>query len=234
MAAPTISISSLEALQQYVAREHHPQWRRWRYRGHSKASYRLVPKVGRDARMAGMEAKLFKAWKQHSVAFLDNGLTEWDRIAIAQHHGLATRLLDWTFNPLAAAFFATVKADGAVDTDHDCAIYAHYSTLDPIEQADPRAPLLIEGIRRYVPSAVVPRIVRQGGIFTIHGPATLDLEDHVPPGDQLQKLVIAKECKLQLAQQLSHFGVNQLSMFPDLDGVSRHVNWTFQHLPDVP
>lgn len=229
-----VEISSLQAMQSYIAANHHAQWRHWKYRGHSSTRYRLVPKVGRDARMASLEREMFKSWKQHALGFLPVQATpfsDWEYLSIAQHHGLATRLLDWTFNPLVALFFAVVNGDGRISDDEDGAVWAHCSTRESVvpNEGDPLDQV---GVRRLAPGAVTPRIARQGGIFTLHGPPQADLADHLAPGDSLERLVIPKSLKRSLAVELSHYGINRLALFPDLDGVSFHVNWVFQTLPD--
>lgn len=177
---------------------------------------------------------MFIAWKQHAAPFLSAGpeqLSDWDFLGIAQHHGLATRLLDWTFNPLAALFFAVVRSDGSIDESEDAAVFAHYSEHPPANRSL-TSPFTYAGVERLIPSASTPRIGRQGGLFTVHGPPTLSLDAALPKGDRLERLIIDKSARRQIATQLSHYGVNRMSLFPDLDGVSSHVTWSFETLPD--
>lgn len=219
-----------------VVKEHNQDWSRWYYRGHSRVEYSLRPKVGREpfATMVSSDKVMFEKWKRHAVAYVTapaRELSEWDWLAIAQHHGLATRLLDWTFNPLAAAFFAIVSSTNEVSTQHESVVYAHYSSSDFVDIREFRDPFGFSGIRRLAPSSVAPRIGRQGGIFTVHGPPSHDLQQHLTEGDELKKIVIDRSCKKEFAMQLSHYGVNRLSLFPDLDGLSAHINWSFTNLP---
>jgi hypothetical protein len=132
---------------------------------------------------------------------------------------------------LTAAFFATVESDGTINDSMDGAIYAHYSTVAVEEPAAGRGPFQLEGIRRLAPTSVIPRIGQQGGIFTIHNPPATSMEDNLPSGDRVIKMVIDRGMKKALSIKLSHYGVNRMSLFPDLDGLSAHINWSFNVLP---
>jgi hypothetical protein len=212
----------------------HEEWWKWYYRGVSRASYKLVPKAGRPPFAVKNDEIIFDKWKRHAFAYLPSGpreLSNCDMLAIAQHHGLATRLLDWSFNPMTAAFFATVDADGTIDERSDGAIYAHYSTVGILETPSGDELFKIPEIRRLAPSSVTPRIGQQGGIFTSHNPPTTSLEDKLPTGDRVIKLIIDRKFKKPFSIKLSHYGVNRMSLFPDLDGLSAHINWSFHALP---
>ncbi len=219
-----------------MVKSHHKEWWRWYYRGHNRSEYRLIPKVGREPFVTKVanDRVMFAKWKRYAVAYVTappRELSEWDWLAIAQHHGLATRLLDWTFNPLAAAFFALVSSSNQVDSTVESVVYAHYSPTEFVDVIRKHDPFARAGIYRVAPSSVAPRIGRQGGIFTVHGPPTRDLQECLPRRDKLEKIIIEPSCKKEFAIQLSHYGVNRLSMFPDLDGLSAHINWSFTNLP---
>jgi hypothetical protein len=192
----------------------------WVFRGHSRIDWGLVPKAGRLPYSAFNDLEMFEHWKRRAVEYTSiQPRDDWDWLAIAQHHGFATRLLDWTSNPLVAAFFAVQETD----LKQDAVVYAYHS--DRVVITEEIAPHKFDGIVRFRPRGVAARIVRQDGLFTVHGPAALSLVDNLHPDEQLERIVIAAPYRKNLLHELFQFGVSLLSLFPDLDGLSNHINW---------
>ena len=82
----------------------------WVFRGHSSAAYELVPSVGRDMHTSRDRAKyelsMFEMFcREARLLMVRVPSNDWEWLAFGQHHGLPTRLLDWTQSPLMALFF---------------------------------------------------------------------------------------------------------------------------------
>lgn len=190
----------------------------WVYRGHSNPEWDLVPKAGRSPRMVKHEKLYFESWKRRAIEYVESAPNDdWDWLSIAQHHGLPTRLLDWSSNPLVATFFAV-----SGEHDSDGLVYAYRPKW--IVKRGAVQPLDYKGISAFRPSAYSARISRQSGTFTVHGPATQAISDENDVGE-LRRYVVPRKKRLSLMMDLDQFGCNSASIFPDLDGLSAHLNW---------
>ncbi len=90
------------------------------YRGISNKDFKLLNSLSRlGTPYPNMEKNLIKQFKKYAHKLIVDKDTEWHWLSVAQHYGLPTRLLDWTYSPLIAAHFAVVDlqfydVDGAV------------------------------------------------------------------------------------------------------------------------
>jgi hypothetical protein len=193
------------------------------YRGVKDVSYSLVPKVGRYAKfqhlppeeMEKEERTMLRIFRERAWATLpSSSCTDWEILALAQHHGLPTRLLDWSRNPLVAAYFAVEQEHNA-----DSAIYAYNKRTYLSMEKHPK-PFECEKIGKFIPNHITPRITAQAGVFTIHPDPRVPLD-----ADDIERWIIPESFRKGLKRSLHKYGVNAASLFPDLDGLSRHVEW---------
>jgi type I restriction enzyme M protein len=212
----TVRIESFELLHQRIFDLYHRKIDI--YRGVSDVKYELVPKIGWIPIGTGrtrdkVEHNLISRFKEGALPYLQIApKSEWDWLAIAQHHGLPTRLLDWTRNPLVALYFAVEK-----DTKTDSAIYVlkgynHISTKN-----NPR-PNLLKSVQKFVPDRITPRITAQLGLFTIHPEPEKPFDS-----DDVDKLIIPNNLREDMKKILDTYGINSASLFPDLDGLTKHL-----------
>jgi hypothetical protein len=205
----------------------------WWYRGQADSSWRLVPKAGRPELFLPGDRHLgrFHEWSQDAIAYLDEPpKNQWELLAIAQHHGLATCLLDWSSNPLVGLFFACCDLP---EKDAAFFIYQPPSFIGTEEEK------LLVGVAKgvgLIPRAVSTRILNQRGVFTVHMPPDYEVSN-IPLGHEygelaghpgLVKVLIPAALKPEVLRMLDAYGINRVSLFPDLDGLSGYNNWKTQ------
>lgn len=127
------------------------------YRGVSDFCYPLANGLIRLGKpYKSMEKNLIKQFKKYAHRHVVEKDTEWHWLSVAQHHGLPTRLLDWTYSPLIALHFATVELD---KYDKDGAVWkVNFSQVHNILQAQQTASLDALGARIFTVDALAETI----------------------------------------------------------------------------
>lgn len=191
----------------------------FKFRGQSDASWQLIPKAGRKGFDKVSDKELFDQWKRRAMSFLPReNYTEWELLSIAQHTGLPTRFLDWTHLPTVALFFASSE-----NQDKDGALFV-YKPKKKVNHQDYGPFELNIPIIMFHPNAASERVASQYGHFSVHKNPKKPLDDKTKDG-LLIKIIIPSKLKVEITHMLNQYGINYLNLFPDLDGLSKHLTW---------
>jgi type I restriction enzyme M protein len=196
------------------------------FRGVISKKFELIPKIGRhfvtrtnsSKRFDIIEEKLIlDLFQQKASSFLkvkeSNSL---ELIVIAQHYGVPTRLLDWTYNPLVAAFFAVENF-----CNEDSVIY--YAKLPQKNNLDIKSqfdPFKIKSAKFYFPDHFNDRLRCQWGLFSVSPDPYKPIQLK-----ELKKVIIKQEYKRNLKYLLYRLGIHNASIYPDMEGAAKHIYW---------
>lgn len=217
------------------------------YRGLSTAEYPLETTL---MRMGGPYAKLEKHLLRNFRKYAHRDMVErdsiWDWLTLAQHHGLPTRLLDWTYSPFAALHFATANID---KFDEDGVIWAvnyvnahrhlpedllkklgdegaNVFTIEMLSESisslDDLDALTSGDVAIFLePPSLDDRIVNQHALFSVIPNPEGRIDNLIQQNEDIgRKIIIPAKLKWEIRDKIDQANINERVLFPGLDGLS--------------
>lgn len=194
-----------------------------------------------------MEKHLLRNFRKYAHRNVVETDSVWNWLSLAKHHGLPTRLIDWSFSPLVALHFATqnitnFNKDGAVWMVNYIEVHkhipsalrealrkegsdvftielltAHFSSLNEFDKSSGKNFLLF-----FEPPSMDERIINQFALFSaLNNPAVLTDEWLKEHPDLYKHIIIPSELKMEIRDKLDQMNITERVLFPGLDGLSR-------------
>ncbi|WP_341914393.1 FRG domain-containing protein [Ferrovibrio terrae] len=219
------------------------------FRGHSNGSWELLCGLGRSSKAKKyryIESTLYHDFLALAGPLLDDANSPWDTLFAMQHHGLPTRLLDWSHTFSVALYFAlkpylNVKSRPSIPTaELPCIWMLNPFALNKASMNDdsifnPHTDLEVNYWDVYInekkkfptdvvalnPTQTSRRLAVQRSGFTFHNEIDAPLEQKY--SDLVRKFVIPAAAIPEALSFLTLAGVNEYSLYPDLDGLARYL-----------
>lgn len=229
----------------------------WVFRGHSDASWRLSSTLERYCKPftpSVGEELLSRRFKRNAYSYLraaEIPVDDVEWLALMQHHGAPTRLLDWTTSPFVAALFALEEATNEKGTSAVWAVDAAWcrdqgsriisdSIGKPVPEdiTWPREfhALVIEQKLRFVmpvePFRRNARLTIQNGTFLFPGDINAGFEANFSSYDQsvikqhILKIEVPSSLRQEVLQDLNLMNINRATLFPGIDGFAQSLKST--------
>ena len=205
------------------------------FRGHGSTDWSLCCSLGRQAIDKNLESRLYYDFISLAGNLIPKEYTTWDILLLMRHHGLPTRLLDWTESFTTALYFAIKDFKGTAAIWILNPFSLNKKTIRGSAILNPNSDLthsyfefFIENSVKFdgniialYPSKNNSRLQAQKGVFTLH------INEHQPLEKKyrkhLEKYEITEDMLGSAKEFLSLSGINEFSMFPDLDGLARYL-----------
>lgn len=211
------------------------------FRGHSNSDWKLLPGLGRKVVGGNIESIIYYDYLSFGGGLLGSRPDSWDVLFAMQHHGMPTRLLDWSTTFAAALYFAIkpfivggheMKTNPCVwilnpydmgVSKHSDGIVNPYIDLKGsyFEYFVDQKSVFKDDVIPLAPPQHTPRQSAQRSVFTLHKDVDAPLEDLLP--QSLKKFEIPVNGLDDAKKFLDLAGVNEFTIFPDLDGLSRYL-----------
>jgi hypothetical protein len=229
-------------------------WEECFYRGDSKATYDLMPSLMRfnltEEDLLWTETSLFYEFSTRAKLLHNSIVDDWDILAYMRHHTIPTRLIDWTETLGVALYFATLKIH---ENTPPCIwllnpyklneltweardLISPRFLLNPYKNEnwsysdfleDPKVFNIKNPVAIYPPQKS-DRMLAQRGWFTFHGTNVTPINEIPKLKDCYRKIIIPKHLVVPIGEFLFKAGINDYTMFPDLDGLAQYLKQKYK------
>ena len=200
------------------------------FRG-QRASYSLMPSISRDNLPRSVlihERELIEKFKIAATPCLHlQPKSEWDWLVVAQHHGLPTRLLDWTYSSYIGLWFALERAHMKRSKPEVWALKPEKE--DIIESLEKSRPYAGSRTKVFRPGFKIPRVRAQKGCFTLFRfvkkskNGFMPLERNIYLRKRLVRVRVAPDAVELMRDQLKVMGYTKDRIYPDIDSVAMKI-----------
>ena len=189
------------------------------FRGQSSVDFKLLPSVGRifpddPYTTLQFEKEIFKDFKRKYALYTnERPKSIFEFLFLAQHYGLPTRLLDWTYNPLIALFFATCS-----NFDKNGCIFESFPRFEICTDDPSWDPFNISKNYIVKPDFTDIRFCNQNALFEVFKDPTDEKSSNI-----IHKYIIPAKCKENIQSKLQTIGINYTLIYPSLDSLCKDI-----------